>query len=105
MRLENLCERGARILQTDIMGVFIGVRLNLLRSVAFGVMARDAKVLASTQTVPYTMPNGAKSGLGGDLMALPGGGGDMKEVNAFLGCDIAFSTSELVLSPHASSSE
>jgi hypothetical protein len=30
----------------------------------------------------------------------------MKEVNAFLGCDITFSTtSELVLSPHANSSE
>ena len=80
MRLENLCERGARILQTDIMGVFIGVRLNLLRSVAFGVMARDAKVLASTQAVLYTMPNGAKPGLlaqdGGDFMVLPYGGVD-----------------------------
>ena len=65
------------------MGAFIGVRLNLLRSVAFGVMARDAKVLASTQAVLYTMPNGAKPGIGGDLMALPGGSGDMKEVNAF----------------------
>ena len=62
MRLENLCERGARILQIEIMGAFIGVGLNLLRSVAFGVMARDVKVLASTQAVLYTMPNGAKPG-------------------------------------------
>ena len=80
MRLENLCKRGARILQIEIMGAFIGVGLNLLRSVAFGVMARDAKVLASTQAVLYTMQNGAKPGLlaqdGGDLMVLPGGGGD-----------------------------
>ena len=80
MRLENLCERGARIIQIEIMGAFIGVRLNLLRSVAFGVIARDAKVLASTQAVLYTMPNGAKPGLlaqdGGDLMVLPYGGVD-----------------------------
>ena len=32
MRLENLCERGAWILQIEIMGAFIGVSLNLLRS-------------------------------------------------------------------------
>ena len=32
MRLENLCERGARILQIEIMGAFFGVSLNLLRS-------------------------------------------------------------------------
>ena len=48
MRLENLCKRGAGVLQIDIMGVFYGVRLNLLRS-GFGVMARDAKVLNSTK--------------------------------------------------------
>ena len=32
MRLENLCERGARILQIEIMDAFLGVSLNLLRS-------------------------------------------------------------------------
>jgi len=32
MRLEDLCERGARILQIEIMGAFLDVRLNLLRS-------------------------------------------------------------------------
>ena len=48
MRLENACERGVWILQIEIMGAFFGVRLNLLRS-AFGVMARDAKVLNSTK--------------------------------------------------------
>ncbi len=32
MRLENLCERGARMLQIKIMGAFFGVSLNLLRS-------------------------------------------------------------------------
>ncbi len=47
MRLENLCERGARVLQIEIMGAFFGVSLNL----AFGVMARDAKVLNSTKVV------------------------------------------------------
>ena len=70
MRLENLCERGAQILQIEIMGAFIGVRLNLLRSVAFGVMARDAKVLASIKAVLYAMPNGAKPW----LLAQDGGG-------------------------------
>ena len=48
MRIENACERGVWILQIEIMGAFFGVRLNLLRS-AFGVMARDAKVLNSTK--------------------------------------------------------
>ena len=91
------------------MGAFIGVRLNLLRSVAFGVMARDAKVLASIKAVLYAMPNGAKPGLlaqdGGEISWYFQVGEVMKEVNAFLGCDITFSTSELVLSPHATSSE
>ena len=32
MRLENFCERGAWILQIEIMGAFFGVSLNLLRS-------------------------------------------------------------------------
>ena len=32
VRLENLCERGAWILQIDVMGAFFGVSLNLLRS-------------------------------------------------------------------------
>ena len=98
----------AVILQIDIMGAFIGVRLNLLRSVAFGVMARDAKVLASTQAVLYTMPNGAKLGYWRKTEEMSWYfqvGEVMKDVNTFLGCDITFSTSELVLSPHASSSE
>ena len=43
MRLENLCERGAWILQIDIMGAFFGVSLNLF------ALARDAKVLNSTK--------------------------------------------------------
>ena len=29
MRLENLCERGAWVLQIEIMGAFFGVSLNL----------------------------------------------------------------------------
>ena len=32
VRLENLCERGAWILQIEITGAFFGVSLNLLRS-------------------------------------------------------------------------
>ncbi len=32
MRLENLCERGAWILQIEIMGAFFGVSLNLFLS-------------------------------------------------------------------------
>ena len=32
MRLESLCERGARIFQIEIMGAFLDVRLNLVRS-------------------------------------------------------------------------
>ena len=81
----------------------------MLRSVAFGVMARDAKVLASTQAVLNTMPNGELN-LGywrktEEISWYFHMGELMKEVNAFLGCDVTFSTSELVLSPHASSSE
>ena len=85
--------------------------MNMLRSVAFGVMARDAKVLASIKAVLYAMPNGAEPGLlaqdGGEISWYfqVGEVMKMKEVNAFLGCDITFSTSELVLSPHARSSE
>ena len=30
MRLENLCERGAKVLQIDIMGAFFGVSLNFM---------------------------------------------------------------------------
>ena len=32
MRLEDVCERGAWVLQIEIMGSFFGVGLNLLRS-------------------------------------------------------------------------
>ena len=32
MRLDSLCERGAFILQIEIMGAFVSVSLNLLRS-------------------------------------------------------------------------
>ena len=52
MRLEDLCERGARILQFDIMGASPG-RLSVsdrtCYALTFGVMARDAKVLNSTK--------------------------------------------------------
>ena len=50
MRLENVCERRAWVLQIEIMGAFFGVRLNLLRSGirCHPIMARDAKVLNST---------------------------------------------------------
>ena len=51
MRLKNLCEFGAWILQIEIMGAFFDVRLNLLRSGirCHPIMARDAKVLNSTK--------------------------------------------------------
>ncbi len=52
MRLEDLCEHGARTLQIDIMGAFLDVKLNMSCSDirCHGEPgARDAKVLNSTK--------------------------------------------------------